>query len=109
MKKRFQKEVDQVLEYFDFSKVYTAMVKLDWKWYSPSSNVPLVPSLENIKARAKELLQEAAESAAMSKGEYVTGTGGFRAEAKYYPKTEDKKSFLWVRLAFVLEDWDNCK
>ena len=109
MKTRFQKEVDEAIEHFDFSKVYIAMVKLDWKWVSPSSDVPLVPSLENIKARAKELLQEAAESAVLTKSEYVIATGGFRAEAKYYPKEGIKKSFLWVRLAFVLEDWDNCE
>lgn len=108
MKKRFQKEVDDALEHFNFEKVHKTMQLLDWKWCHPGENGARVPSLDEIKKRAKEILQEAAESAAMSKGEYLVGTGGFRAEAQYYPKETDKKSFLWVRLAFVLEDWDNC-
>lgn len=108
MKKRFQKEVDEALEHFDFQKVHMTMQTLNWKWYHFDGD-SRVPSLEEIKKRAKELLQEAAESAVMSKGEYVIGTGGFRAEAKYCPKEEGKKSFLWVRLAFILEDWDNCE
>ena len=109
MKERFQKAVDEVLADFDFNKVYKTMVTLNWTWYDPESDVPLVPSLERVKARGKELLQEAAEKAAETKSEFIIGTGGFRAEAKYYRKTENEKSFLWVRLAFILEEWDNCE
>lgn len=111
MKKRFQKCVDELLEDFDFVKVHETMVKLDWRWYRPGEEGTRVPSLDEVKASGKKLLQETAESAAMSKGEYVIGTGGFRAEAKYYKKKEGlrEKSFLWVRLAFILEEWDNCE
>ena len=108
MKKRFQKEIDEVIKEFNFEKVHKTMQVLDWQWYHPGEDGTKVPTLDEIKKRGKELLQEAAESAAMSKGEYVIGTGGFRAEAQYYPKKEDEKSFLWIRLAFILEDWDNC-
>ena len=109
MKKRFQKEIDEVLKEFNYEKVHKTMQVLDWKWYHPGEDGTKVPSIDEIKYRAKTLLQEAAESAVLTKGEYVIGTGGFRAEAKYYPKEGIKKSFLWVRLAFVLEDWDNCE
>lgn len=109
MKERFQKEVDKLLEEFDFERVHKTMQTLDWKWYHPGEDGTKVPSLDEIKKRARQVIQEAAESAAMSKGEYVIGTGGFHGEAKYYPKEEGKKSFLWVRLAFVLEAWDNCE
>ena len=108
MKKRFQKEIDDAIEHFDFEKVHKTMQVLNWQWYHPGENDTKVPSIDEIKKRAKELLQEAAESAVLTKDEYVIATGGFRAEAKYYPKQEGKKSFLWVRLAFILEDWDNC-
>lgn len=108
MKKRFQKEVNDALEHFDFEKVHKTMQALNWQWYHPGENGTKVPTIDEIKTRAKILIQEAAESAVLTKDEYVIGTGGFRAEAKYYPKDATKKSFLWVRLAFVLEDWDNC-
>ena len=109
MKKRFQKEIDEVIKEFNFEKVHKTMQVLDWKWYHPGEDGTKVPTFNEIKTRAKTLLQEAAESAVLTKDEYVIGTGGFRAEAKYYPKQEGKKSFLWVRLAFILEDWDNCE
>lgn len=110
MKKRFQKVVDEVLEDFDFVKVHETMVKLDWKWYHPGEEGTRVPSLDNVKATGKKLLQETAEKAAELKSEWVIGCGGFRAEAKYYKQDENyrEKSELWVRLAFVLEEWDNC-
>lgn len=109
MKNRFQKEVNDALEYFDFEKVHKTMQALNWQWHHPGEDGNKVPTIHEIKTRAKTLIQEAAESAVLTKGEYVIGTGGFRAEAKYYPKKENEKSFLWVRLAFVLEDWDNCE
>ena len=108
MKKRFQKEIDDALALFDFEKVHRTMQVLNWQWYHSGEDGTKVPSIDEIKKRGKELLQEAAESALLTKDEYVIGTGGFRAEAKYYPKHGIKKSFLWVRLAFILEDWDNC-
>jgi len=109
MKKRFQKEVDTLLNEFDFGGVHYAMNALNWNWVNENEAIPRVPTLDEIKLRAKTLIQEAAESAVLTKSEYVIGTGGFRAEAKYYPKEGIKKSFLWVRLAFVLQDWDNCE
>lgn len=115
MKKRFQKEIDAVLKEFDFDRVHKAMTILDWKWSVPGSATTWagsdvqVPSLEYIKDRAKEILQNAAEEAVFSKEEYYVSTGGFRAEAKYYKKDPKyrEKSFLWVRLAFELEEWGN--
>ena len=45
-----------------------------------------------------------AKEALESKSEYITGTGGFRYEAKLY---ED--GYLWLRMAFEIADWDNCE
>jgi hypothetical protein len=109
MKERFQKEVDTLMNEFDFGGVHYAMNALNWKWVHIDEAIPKVPSLDEIKKRGKELIQEAAEKAVLTKDEYVVSTGGFRAEAIYYPKEGIKKSFLWVRLAFVLQDWDNCE
>jgi len=111
MKERFQKVVDGILNDFDFVKVHETMVKLDWQWYHSGEEVTRVPSLDIVKVKGKELLQEAADKAAGLKSEWIISSGGFRAEAKYYKKDEDyrKKSELWVRLAFVLEEWDNCE
>jgi len=109
MKERFQKEIDTLMNEFDFGGVNYAMNALNWNWVNENEAIPRVPTLDEIKKRAKEILQEAAEKAVLTKDEFVISTGGFRAEAKYYPKEGIKKSFLWVRLAFVLQDWDNCE
>lgn len=107
MKKRFQKGIDEVLKEFDFERVHKVMTLLEWKWCVPGRVTTEIPTLEYIKDRAKEILQHAAEEAVSSKDEYYISTGGFRAEAKYYKKDPKyrEKSFLWVRLAFEIEEW----
>ena len=88
------------LEEFDFDRVHKVMTVLDWK-YSDSTEVP---SVEYLRKNARKYLMEVATEALKTKSEYITGTGGFRYEAKLY---ED--DYLWLRMAFEIESWDNCE
>ena len=88
------------LDEFDFDRVHKVMTVLDWKY----SDDKEVPSVEYLRKNARKYLMEVAKEALESKSEYITGTGGFRYEAKLY---ED--GYLWLRMAFEIESWDNCE
>lgn len=79
--------INDIMNNFDFSQVWRTMSALDWGWGSP----PKVPSVEDIRATARELLTR------VTSGETVSlSTGGFGA---YY----EHESLI---LRFVLEEWD---
>lgn len=78
-----QKQINWILENFNFRHCHKAMTALGWEWAGSDS----VPSINEMKAEAERLLLK------------VTGKiscGGFEAELK------DEK----LSLAFVLEDID---
>ena len=91
------------LEEFDFERVHEVMFALDWR-YADSGNVP---STQHLRKNARQYLQEVIVGALHRKdqdGEYIIGTGGFRYECKIYPD-----DFVWVRMSFTIEDWDNAE
>ena len=92
------------LEEFDFEKVHKVMFALDWR-YADSGDVPTVSPL---RKTARQYLQEVIRGALERKnegGEYIMATGGFRYEAKLYPGDD----YVWVRMSFTIEDWDNAE
>lgn len=90
------------LDEFDFDRVHKVMFFLDWK-YSDSNDVPTV---QELRKNARKYLQLVAQEALSCNGEYITGTGGFRYEAKVY---ENEDNFLWLRMSFCVEEWDNAE
>jgi hypothetical protein len=88
------------LDEFDFDRVHKVMMHLNWT-YSDDKDVP---TIEHLRKNARRYLILVATEALKTKSEYITGTGGFRYEAKLY---ED--GYLWLRMAFEIEDWDNCE
>ena len=88
------------LDEFDFDRVHKVMMHLNWTY----SDCKDVPTVEYLRKNARKYLMEVAKQVLETKSEYITGTGGFRYEAKLY---ED--GYLWLRMAFEIEDWDNCE
>lgn len=88
------------LDEFDFSRVHEVMMHLNWTY----SDCKDVPTVEYLRKQARGYLIRAVTEALQSKTEYITGTGGFRYEAKLY-----EGNFLWLRMAFEIESWDNCE
>jgi hypothetical protein len=91
------------LDEFDFDRVHKVMFFLDWK-YSDSNDVPPV---QELRKNARKYLQEVLIGAIERKNvgdEYITATGGFRYEAKLYPD-----DYVWLRMAFEIESWDNAE
>ena len=101
--------IDDIIECFDFGKVQTAMVALDWKWYTNNSEIS-VPTIKELKESAKERLKDAAEARL---GEYkselwgvpiISSTGGFEAQAWC---NEDKTKITFLSLKFIVASWDS--
>jgi hypothetical protein len=88
------------LDEFDFDRVHKVMMHLNWTY----SDCKDVPTVEYLRKNARKYLMEVVKQALETKSEYITGTGGFRYEAKLY---ED--GYLWLRMAFEIESWDNCE
>ena len=88
------------LDEFNFDKVQSVMFHLNWT-YSDSKDVPTV---EYLRKQARKYLMAVTKEALETKSENICATGGFRYEAKLY---ED--GYLWLRMAFEIESWDNCE
>ena len=94
------------LDEFDFHKVHKVMAFLDWK-YSDDKDVP---SVETLRKNARKYLIEVAKEALQRDEEFIMGTGGFRYEAKVYNgDAEGTDGYLWLRMAFEIENWDNAE
>ena len=81
-------KIEEIMNNFDFEKVYRIMKFLDWEW----SCVNRVPNVKELKATARKLLEDLDSV----QSEYI-GTGGFVAEdygGNY-------------RLTFQVEDWNS--
>jgi hypothetical protein len=90
------------LDEFDFEQVHKVMKFLDWQWADVG-----VPEVSDLRKHCRKYLQNVIVGALERKdtgGEYIEGCGGFRFEAKLY---ED--GFLWLRMSFSIEDWDNAE
>lgn len=62
MKKELEKSeimrIEDIMNNFDFKKVHSVMVLMNWQWYSSISKTG-VPALREIKKTAKRLLNDA--------------------------------------------------
>ena len=89
MKKKQQKAIDKIMDWFDFSKVHQTMVALNWKWVSAEDGIPTEPE---IRETARRLMEDAI------KDKISIATGGFRV---HYDKKDD-----FISLSFVISEWE---
>jgi hypothetical protein len=96
--------IKDIMDNFEFDKVYEAMDALDWKWRGET------PSLYDLREKADSLLWGAAKSRLGDfKNEHhdtpiINATGGFEARAYC---NEDKTKITRLDLAFVVTSWDS--
>ena len=97
--------VEEVIENFDFEKVYEVMKMLNWKWDGDNpGELPTIPTVEKMKEVVKDLFRSMEDQIAKgdtwsgcSPIDNITGTtGGFRA-------TIDGDVYT---LEFVLEEYE---
>lgn len=86
-----RKQIDYILDNFNFEKVKVAMEAVDWKWANPMGEPGLtVPTIARMRQTARSLLQKSVKDS-------CTGTGGF--EASYYPDDEDGGEYFTLRFS----------
>ena len=89
--------INDVIEEFEFEKVYIAMTALDWKWIAPNGAITnqsmAVPTIARLKQTATQVLTSSIESG-------FAGSGGF--VARYFTH-EELESFT---LSFVVAEYD---
>lgn len=90
MKNRKQKAIDKILSNFDFERVHTVMVMLNWKWTFTNG----VPTIQDLRSEAIELLNNVAIHKYSTSRDY---TGHFIA------KREDNCLRLEFNIAFCEE------
>ena len=101
--------IESILNEFDFEKVHTIMTKLDWGWVSDDSNMQVfsVPSVEQLKCLAKQLLNDVLVKGRANKESdiYYIYSGGFKATYNRYLDVDN------LELEFIVESWDEdiCK
>ena len=91
-----EKDIEYILDYFDFDRVHKTMEALDWHWASTGG----VPMVGDIRRQARTLLKYVA---ARQEPEYFTSTGGLVVTKKTFP--EDPKPLL--ELSFRVAEWSN--
>lgn len=95
--------VQQVMENFDFEKVYLTMKALNWTWGFSTRT----PEIQDLKRTAEHLLRGSIDGAIKSKDlkpweGYLHATGGFKATA-YKNRF---KHIVNVELEFIVSSWD---
>lgn len=99
-----KKVLDNVFDNFDFEQVKKTMDALNWTWRvwidpkvgTLDNEGKRVPTLDEIKKVAAELLRECANM-----NEDVIATGGFRVEKDFSDPNDP-----WMRLSFEVAEWD---
>jgi hypothetical protein len=98
------KMIDDIIEAFDFNKVWITMEYLGWRWSGQG-----VPTIKALIEEAKRLLKGAANSRLTDfKNEHwelgiINGAGGVQATAYC---NETKTKIIALDLKFVLTEWD---
>jgi hypothetical protein len=99
-----EKMINEVLEEFDFEKVYLTMKALNWTW----ATVPGCPSIDRLKDTAEYLLRGCIEGAVNCKNlreyeSYHHATGGFKA----YCYRNKFKHIVSLHLEFIVTEWQS--
>ena len=98
MKKSREQLIDEIVENFNWDKVYRTMDALGWTWVDSEGETP---SIVKLITTATKLLRDAFDGAVREQETYLSGTGGF--EAVCYV---DNDGMYRLELRFVVASWD---
>lgn len=100
---RLEKLTKSAIDGFDFEKVHEHMVHTNWTWFHGLVKGPSVPTVDEMIENAKYLIKSAYDGlleSGPSETNYVSSTGGFKAEAY---KDAGVNEVEGVLLSFVIE------
>jgi hypothetical protein len=92
------KQVEDILDEFDFQRVQKVMEALDWNYFD---SVDKVPSIGELRKMARYLLGIGYN--ADPSPDYFTSSGGFEVTRYMYPGETVK----YLTLKFVVTEWSN--
>jgi len=100
--------IDEIMEEFDFHKVFRTMDALNWKWGTVSDGKG-TPSIDDLRETAEYLLRGVSKSRLDDFKDshwelgIINATGGFQATAYC---DEDKTKITALSLQFVVTEWN---
>jgi len=95
-----QKAIDNIIDNFNWEKVYNAMYALGWTWGDSEGETPSTGALFRC---ATGLLHDVYNRAEKDKYDCSSRTGGFHARALVNEETKEVES---LRLAFEVCSWE---
>ena len=98
MKKSREQLIDEIVENFNWDKVYKTMNVLGWIWVHSEGETP---STGRLITTATRLLRDAYDGAVKEQETYLAGTGGFEAVCHV-----DEDGIYRLELRFVVTSWD---
>ena len=96
------KEINNIIDNFDFEKVHRVMKFLDWRTRNDEDKIE-VPNVSQLIKEARIRLIDAAELAVDNGEAMFSRSGPFMARA-YYNKTVRDENPFKLELLFVVED-----
>lgn len=96
---RLQNCIEKIVEEIDWKKIHKAMVCVDWTWATCGGT----PTVDELKQRAREQLEEVAIQALCNKENYTLSCGGIETSARFYE--DDDESGWTLECKFVLDSW----
>jgi hypothetical protein len=105
------KEIDYIIENFDYDRVEKVMEVLDWTWAvhtdSPTRR-PTIKEMQKVNRKYLEYCIEQADRKMLTskkgkKGKYSTFIGGFEYTASVYADTEK----IYLGMKFVATEFNN--
>ena len=95
-----QKQIDEIMDHFDFDKVAKVMDFLKWTWHGSEFS----PEVYELRARARDLLKESVANAHRYNQDFGgTSTGGF--VAKYVKGSDEDGPWEYFDLLFYVDHW----
>ena len=96
---RLQNCIEKIVKEIDWNKIYKAMVCVDWVW-APYGRTP---TIDELKQRTREQLEEVATQAFYNKENYTISCGGIETSARFWE--EDGESGWTLNFKFILDSW----
>lgn len=97
---KIQKQINEILDIFDFEKVYKTMCFLNWRWGTSHQS----PSIQEMKTYVENtLIRLNSELIDKNLESIYSFCGGFYINISRKKKKSKK---VFIRVSFVLTDWD---
>jgi hypothetical protein len=95
-----QKLIDEIMDWFSFSKVAKVMQTLEWRWAN-CNDYKSIPVESTLRESARKGLRRSIQES-LGRKYYQIGSGGFN-----YRVWRENNVVTYVTLTFVVEEWSS--